>query len=176
MLVSARTSDSARAPTPEAADQTALNSDAARRWGRLAVGLPWLVGIGGLAMSVPVLIWAPLLGGLCLGLVGLQVGLARGWIRRRLAGQTRLVEQAWQDAASKPGVRAPRSMPQGVLLAAFLAVFALLGAVVLYTAALKSREPAAAAEILRSQRQNVRAEQGPNERDLPAQELKKNSP
>jgi hypothetical protein len=157
-------------PGPEAADAPAAeappsaDADAARRWGRLALGLPWLVGVGGLAMSVPVLVWAPLLGGLCLGLVGLQVALARGWIHRRQALQS---EQALPPAAHSPAAAAARNTPPGLLLAAFLAVFGLLASLVLYTAALKSREPASVAEIIRAQHQAARAEQGQGGKDVP---------
>lgn len=154
------------APTPAPSDA----AEAVRRWGSLALALPWLVGVLGLAMSVPVLIWAPLLGGLCLGLVGLQVGLARGWVQRR---QALPVEEDGLRAQHPGSARAERNTPTGILLAAMLAVFGVLAVLVLYTAALHKRETVSASDILRVQDPQHPREPELADKNLPAAPLTK---
>jgi hypothetical protein len=118
-------------------------------------------------MSVPVLIWAPLLGGLCLGLVGLQIGLMRGWVHQRRDLDS---AQALLQGEQAHSTVSERKTPPGLLLAGFLAVFSMLAGLVIYTAALKSREPASVAEIIRAQHQAARAEKGRSEKDQSVQE------
>lgn len=139
-------------------------AEAVRDWGRLAVALPWLVGLLGLVVSAPVLVWAPLLGGLCLGLVGFQVVLTRGWIQRRQVLQVEV------DLPRVPHARladASRKTSAGVLLAALLMVFGSLVVIVIYTAALHKRESVSAGEILRAQHPKTTGEPEPADKDTP---------
>lgn len=135
-------------PTPEAV----------MRWGRVGMGLPWLVVVAGLAMTLPVLLWAPMVGGLCVGALVLQVQIVRRWARQRWSEEQRAPYASSDDlnhAAVAPGgqARMQKRIPAGLLLSAFLALTALLAAVLLTTLHIKSREPAVAADLMRQQRQ-----------------------
>lgn len=129
----------------EVAPFKALESptDAVRQWARLSMALPVLALAISLGLSAPLLVWAPLLGGLCLGLAGLQLALVRRW---RQQWQTLPAESAVALPSAVPTTR-PRGMPAGVLLAGFLSIFGLLAAIVLYTAAIRSRDTASVAQI-----------------------------
>lgn len=128
-----------------------IQEEQIKRWGRIGLGLPWLAVAIGLAMALPVLIWAPLVGGLCLGLVGIQAGMVRRWARRHAASPARTAQD---DSVHAVVVSSPaRPQTSGWLLAAFLALSVLLAAVLLATLHIKSREPAAAANALHLKRQ-----------------------
>lgn len=144
-----------------AADGAALNAlesplGAVRQWAGLSMGLPVLAFAVSLAMAAPLLVWAPLLGGLCLGLAGLQFALVRRWLQ-----QSQSLPK--QDAAvldfAAPTPH-PQGMPTGVLLAGFLGVFGLLAVIVLYTAAIRNRDAAAMAQIHTTQPAPSREAQG----------------
>lgn len=116
-----------------------LPSVDARQWARLLLGLPWIALAVSLAMSAPVLVWAPLLGGLCLGLSGLQFGLVRRWVHQI---QT-LPDQKFKLTDGEGPTMASRGTSPGFLLAGFLSLFGLLAGVVLYTAAIRNRDAVA---------------------------------
>lgn len=132
--------------------------DAVQHWGRVGLGLPWLVVVAGIAMTLPVLLWAPMVGGLCVGALVLQVQIVRRWARQRLSEVQSPPSASSVDlnraAVSLDGPsRVHQRMPAGLLLLAFLGLTALLAAVLLTTLHIKSREPAVAADLMRQQRQ-----------------------
>ncbi len=131
--------------TAEGAIDKAIESpsDTVRQWARLSIGLPVLALAVSLGMAAPLLVWAPLLGGLCLGLAGLQFALVRRWLLQRQA----LQDQGAVAFASDKPVGLARGTPTGVLLAGFLSVFGLMAAIVLYTTAIRNRDTAAMAQI-----------------------------
>lgn len=128
-----------------------LQEEQLKRWGRIGLGLPWLAVAIGLAMALPVLIWAPLVGGLCLGLVGIQAGMVRRWAHRRAGSPARMAQDNSVHAVAVSSLVRPQA--SGWLLAAFLTLSALLAGVLLATLHIKSREPAAAAHALHLKRQ-----------------------
>jgi hypothetical protein len=126
---------------------------------RLIWALPWLALAVGLGISVPVLIWAPLLGGVCLGLVLLQVSVIRRWARvraRRLMGQDGSAHETGTDPGGGDSTRlAKPRQSEGWLLAGFLGLAALLAGILLFTLNLQNRKATGLAEAMRVQRQSA---------------------
>ena len=144
-------------PVPAPPEQEPTAGAAAMRGGvGPTLALPGLVLLGGLAMSAPVLVWAPLVGGLCVGIAVLQAGVVKKLLERRAAlkeeALSRHAEVDLAQTVSAPARSRMRQAQSGVLLTAFLVLFGLLAAVVLTTLDIKNREPAAAAEALRQKR------------------------
>ena len=115
-------------------------------------GLPWLVFLAGVIMVVPVLIWAPLIGGLCVGALILQSGLMRQWVRRQTdvrfefdssdeavhrqrAGSLKRIE----PIPTREGIR-----HSGWLLAGVLFLLAVQAAMLIVVLQLKARETTSA--------------------------------
>lgn len=133
------------------------NPEPLRPMARLAWALPWIVLAVGLGISVPVLIWAPLLGGVCMGVVLLQVGVIRQWARvraRRLMGPDGDPEGPPAVQSTGAGRLAKPGTSEGWLLAGFLSLAALLSGILLFTLDLQNRQAIGAAEALRVQRQS----------------------
>lgn len=134
------------------------SSDAVRQWARISLALPVLALAISLGLSAPLLVWAPLLGGLCLGLAALQLALVRRWRQQWLT----MPAQGTVAFDSAVLNSRPRAVPTGVLLAGFLSIFGLLAAIVLYTAAIRNRDTAAMAQIHASQPPTSPEAQGQN--------------
>jgi hypothetical protein len=137
---------------------------------RLAWALPWIVLAVGLGISVPVLIWAPLLGGVCMGVVLLQMGVIRQWAHvraRRLMGPDGDPEGPPTVQLTGAGRLAKPGTSEGWLLAGFLGLAALLSGILLFTLDLQNRQAIGAAEALRVQRQSQ--EPPPQPSPLPSQ-------
>jgi hypothetical protein len=118
-------------------------SDKLRQWARLSIGLPLLVLTVSLGLSAPLLVSAPLLGGLCVGMAGLQFALVRRWLQQRQALQV-----PSSSVAEAAGPIAPdRNTPAGVLLVGFLSLTGMLAFIVLFTVENNNRESAARTQI-----------------------------
>jgi len=129
--------------------------------------LPWGLLLGGAMIMTPWLIWAPLVGGLCMGLLLLQTGMLRHWLQartllqeaaagtsdRRASGfaQTRgMVEVAGIEAVQAVGPRRLRFAHGGWMLTAALALVGVQAATLFATVQIKNREPAILAEAIRA--------------------------
>lgn len=129
--------------------------------------LPWVLLLGGAMIMTPWLIWAPLVGGLCMGLLLLQTGMLRHWLQARTlqeeaaAGasdllasgfaQTRgLVDEAGIEAVQAVGPRRLRFAHGGWMLTAALVLVGVQAAMLITTLQIKSQEPAAMAGAIRA--------------------------
>jgi uncharacterized protein HemX len=124
-------------PQPAAPMADGLHPDTVQQWARLTLGLPWVALATALALSAPILVWAPLLGGLCLGLAGLQFGLTRRWLQ-----QGQALASGHQRAAIAPRpAAAQRRTPAGVLLLSWLVLLGLLAGIVLFSRVQQQDQP-----------------------------------
>lgn len=133
--------------------------------------LPWVVMVGGIVLLTPWLIWAPVVGGLCLGLLLLQGGLVKYWISTRQDGVAAPVTGSRPDSrpfAHESGNPPPAresgpvgAIPEiesrrlkfanpGWLLTAVLVLLGVQAAMLLTTVQIKNGEPSAVAGALRA--------------------------
>lgn len=133
--------------------------------------LPWMVLVGGIVVLTPWLIWAPVVGGLCLGLLLLQGGLVKYWISTRQDGVAAPGRASLPD--SRPFVRESDTPPvsresgpigaiqeiesrrlkfanPGWLLTAVLVLLGVQAAMLLTTVQIKNGEPSTVAGALRA--------------------------
>ena len=135
--------------------------------------LPWMVLLGGAMVLAPWLIWAPLVGGICLGLLLLQTGMLRHWLSARTPdatsadGQTAFDAQAGGgsmedvvEAVQGVGPRRLRFAHSGWMLAAALMLVAVQAAMLITTLELKSQEPTAIAREIRAAQSGRDGRQG----------------
>jgi len=139
--------------------------------------LPWVLLLGGAMLMTPWLIWAPLVGGLCMGLLLLQTGMLRHWLRsrtlqeeavtgesgRRVSGfahTSSQVDEADIEAVQAVGLRRLRFAHGGWMLTAALVLVGVQAAMLITTLQLKSREPAALAGAIRAAQQGRDTRQG----------------
>ena len=139
--------------------------------------LPWVLLLGGFMIMTPWLIWAPLVGGLCMGLLLLQTGMLRHWLQARTlqeeaaAGasdllsngfaQTRgLGDEAGIEAVQAVGPRRLRFAHGGWMLTAALVLVGVQAAMLITTLQLKSQEPAAMVGAIRAAQPGRDARQG----------------
>lgn len=136
-------------------DKPLAASSAETKYSGLSVGLsglPWLVFLAGIIMVVPVLIWAPLIGGLCFGTLVLQSGLMRQWVRRQREGllnsDASVQAENFQSLASLKAVEVlptrVRIHHSGWLLAGVLFLLAVQAAMLIVVLQLKAQESASA--------------------------------
>jgi hypothetical protein len=129
--------------------------------------LPWGLLLGGTMLLAPWLIWAPLVGGLCLGLLLLQTGMLKRWLQSRepdedaavnLPGRgpdgetvhSPLADEAVIQAVQRVGGRRLRWAHSGWMLTAVLVLVGVQAAMLLTTVQIKNREPAAFAGAIRA--------------------------
>jgi hypothetical protein len=128
----------------------ALAAEKSARWLAGLSGLPWIVFLAGVIMVVPVLIWAPLIGGLCLGALLLQSGLMRQWVRRQNEAVRRAATaDLGSSTAAHHALTAVEALPtrvriqhSGWLLAGVLFLLAVQAAMLLVVLQLKAQESA----------------------------------
>ena len=155
--------------------------------------LPWVLLLGGAMLMTPWLIWAPLVGGLCMGLLLLQTGMLRHWLQMRTppeeaatgtAGRMAsgfdqpggLVDEAGIQAVQAVGPRRLRFAHGGWMLTAALVLVGVQAAMLITTLQLKSREPSAVAGAIRAAQQGRDTRQGTPPGPLQAREPLREGP
>ena len=149
--------------------------------------LPWVLLLGGAMIMTPWLIWAPLVGGLCMGLLLLQTGMLRHWLQTRnpqeevatgalgrrangFAQPRGLIDETGIEAVQAVGPRRLRFAHGGWMLTAALVLVGVQAAMLITTLQLKSREPSAVAGAIRAAQQGRDTRQGTPPGPLQARE------
>ena len=117
---------------------------------RIRTLLPWVVLVLGAMALAPWVIWAPLVGGLCLGALVLQSTLVARWLQGRDAAATD--PSAGTFEGRPPDAKRAPAAPSGWFIVGILVLLVVQAAMLITTVDLKNKEPSAVAAAMRELR------------------------